>query len=49
MVSFEKLKELLEVYEVDLSLETSPTHTIKLTNDDIMTLVNAINKQDTNK
>ena len=49
MVSFERLKELLEAYEVDLTLEDSPTHTIKITNDDIMALVNAINKQGTSK
>lgn len=44
MLSFEKLKALLEQYEVDLTREQSPTHTIKLTNDDIMDLVNILKK-----
>lgn len=44
MITFEKLKALLEQYEIDLTMEQSPTHTIKLTNDDIMNLVNNLNK-----
>lgn len=44
MITFEKLKALLEQYEVDLTMEQSPTHTIKLTNDNIMNLVNNLNK-----
>lgn len=45
MLTFEKLKALLEQYEVDLTLEQSPTHTVRLTNDDIMDLVNSLNKE----
>ena len=44
MLAFEKLKALLEQYEVDLTMEQSPTHTIKLTNNDIMDLVINLNK-----